>query len=102
MCFKRLWVDDERPIPKNYSEEWTRAHSFHEAIMKLELMDICEVSLDHDIASFYGYTEMNGVHIVQWMIQRKMDGYEVPSIIHVHSANPIGADNMRKLIERYL
>lgn len=102
MNFKRLWVDDERPLPQNYSkDEWTVARSFHEAIVKLELMEFDEVSLDHDLASFYGYTEMTGYHIVQWLVRRKMDGKHVPAVVNVHSANPVGVRNMMSLIERY-
>lgn len=97
--YTKLWVDDIRQPP---SDEWTIARSFHEAIVKLELIDFQEVSLDHDIASFYGNREMTGHDIVNWLVQRKMDGKHVPPIIKVHSANPVGVDNMEALIDRYL
>ena len=97
--FHKLWVDDEREIPDN---SWDRAYSFHEAIFKLDLLQYDEVSLDHDLASFYGYTEMTGYHIVQWLVQRKMDGEHVPSKVAVHSANPVGRDNMQALIDKHL
>ena len=97
--FKKLWVDDERPIP---DDSWDRAYSFHEAVLKLELLQYAEVSLDHDLASFYGNTEMTGYDIVKWLVQRKMDGLYVPFSCKVHSANPIGVVNMQHLIDRYL
>lgn len=101
--FIGLWIDDTREIPPDLLElGWTSARSFHEAIFKLELIEFQSVSIDHDIASFYGYTELTGYHIVKWLVQRKMDGLYVPSDIRVHSANPVGVENMQSTIDRYL
>lgn len=89
---KKLWVDDCRPPP---SPEWDTAYSFHEAIYKLEHNLYDECSLDHDIDSFYGYKEMTGNDIVNWLERHKNDkGGYIPPIINVHSANPIGAAKM--------
>ena len=81
---------------------WDRAYNFHEAIFKLDLIQYEEVSLDHDLASFYGFKELTGYDIVKWLAQRKMDGLYVPSVVKVHSANPVGVANMQSVIERYL
>lgn len=86
--FTGLWVDDERPIPEDLIEKgWTSARSFHEAVVKLELIQFTEVSLDHDIASFYGYKEMTGYDVLMWMVARKLEGGYVPSVVEVHTAN---------------
>jgi len=98
--FLKLWVDDERPPPD--IDFWDVSRNFHEAITKLDLLQYDEISLDHDIASFYGDTEMTGYHIVKWLVQRKLDGKYVPTIIRVHSANIIGSANMVDMIEKYL
>lgn len=100
--FHGLYVDDIRDLPKKFGSGWCSARSFHEAILKLELIDFDEVSLDHDIASFYGNKEMTGYDILLWMVQRKMDGKHVPTTIHVHSANPVGVERMEGVIKRYL
>lgn len=100
-----LWVDDERSVPDNTEErEWMEAKTFHHAIMLLEFCNFDEVALDHDLgpASVYGNTELNGYHIVKWLVQRKMDGLYVPPVIKVHTANPVGRDNMQAMIDRYL
>lgn len=101
--FIGLYVDDERELPECYDQrEWTVSRTFHEAILKLELMEFEIVSLDHDLASFYGNKEMTGMDIVNWLVMRKMDGFYVPPTIIVHSANPVGVKNMEETIKRYL
>lgn len=101
--FSKLYIDDLRPLPDTYDPEvWTLARSFHEAILKLELIEFDEISIDHDLASFYGNTELTGYHIVLWLVQRKQDGLYVPPKIFVHSANPVGVRNMEETIKRYL
>ena len=98
--FRGLWVDDERSVPDDYIN-WTHARSFHEAIVKLELIQFNIVSLDHDLGCFYGNVELTGYHIVQWLVQRKMDGLYVPQAIRVHSANPVGRMNMEAVISKH-
>ena len=60
-----------------------------------------EVSLDHDIASFYGNKEMTGRDILNWLIMRKLDGFSVPSIVRVHTENPVGKPIMLADIAKY-
>ncbi len=103
MSFIGLYVDDERPLPDDLCEKgWTQSKTFHEAIVKLELIEFEELSLDHDLACFYGYTELTGYHICLWLAQRKQDGLYVPPKIYLHTANPVGRDNMQSVIDRYL
>ena len=94
--FVGLWVDDVRPVPDHLLERgWCWARSFHEAITKMELMQFDEISLDHDLASFYGpYKEMTGLDIVNWLIMQQHKGKFVPRVIYVHSANSVGHANM--------
>lgn len=97
--FRKLWVDDERPVP---GEEWTSARSFHEAILKLELLEFDEVSLDHDLACFYNGKELTGYDVLMWLVERKVEGtHHVPVRVYVHSANPVGRDRMQAVIDRY-
>lgn len=101
IMFKGLWVDDVRPLPTELSD-WTTATSFHEAIVKLELLEFEELSLDHDLASFYGHREMTGYDIALWLADRKEQNLYIPPIIKVHSANPVGRKNIEAVIKRYL
>lgn len=89
---KRLFVDDIRDPP--LGEDWTVVRNFHTAIVSLEQTAFDVVSLDHDIASFYGNKEMTGRDILNWLIMRKMEGFRTPKIIKVHSANPVGCATM--------
>ena len=101
--FIGLWIDDVRPIPDELVEAgWCCARSFHEAIVKLELLEFEAVSIDHDLGSFYGNKEMTGMDIVWWLVQRKQDGGHVPTDIRVHSANPVGHQNMVDTINKFL
>lgn len=102
--FNALYIDDLRPVPDDCEKwTWTTARSFHEAIVKLELIDFDMVSFDHDIASFYGYKEMTGYDIVLWIAFRKEEGiHHVPSHYAVHSANPVGVAAIQGVIDRYL
>lgn len=100
---KSLYVDDLRELPSSYSSTgWDVARSFHEAITKLEQYDYQVLSLDHDLASFYGSKEMTGYDIALWLADRKMNGKYVPQQIFVHSANPVGVKNIQAVIDRYL
>lgn len=95
---KKLYIDDMRPCP----EGWDVARNFHEAIVMLESTEYAEVSLDHDIDSFYGLKEMTGRDILNWLIARKVEGHKhVPSIVRVHSANPVGSRTMREDIANH-
>ncbi len=100
--FTGLWVDDERPMTDEMIENgWCKAPTFHEAVLKLELIEFQVVSLDHDIASFYGNKEMTGYDILMWLAQRKMDGLYVPPEIRIHTANPVGRVNMEAILKQY-
>lgn len=86
----KLYVDDVRPCP----EGWDLALNFHQAITMLEATEYAEVSLDHDLGSYYGNKEMTGRDILNWLIMVKIQGGYTPPIVHVHSANPAGRDTM--------
>ena len=96
-----LWVDDIRPIPSDCGEEWCSARSAWEALLKLELIEFDEVSLDHDLASRVGNKELTGNDILVWLISRKLEGLYVPSRVKVHSANPVGVKPMKEMIAKY-
>lgn len=97
MISKKLYVDDLRHCP----DGWDVARNFHQAIVMLEDNDYDEISLDHDIASFYGNREMTGDDILQWLIDRKVNNLgHTPNKIYVHSANPVKKPVMIDSIKR--
>lgn len=102
--FTKLWIDDVRPIPEKYVKEglWCWARNAWEALLKMELLEFEEVSIDHDLQSFVGNKELNGYDIIGWLVQRKHDGKFVPPVVIVHSANPVGVEKMEDMINQYL
>lgn len=101
--FNALFVDDIRDVPEddeNY--KWTCARTAWEALVKMELIEFELISLDHDLASFVGNKELTGADIALWLASRKNDGDYVPPKILIHSANPVGCENMKATIDRYL
>lgn len=94
----KLYVDDVRPRP---DETWDLAPNFHVAILNLEIFDYEEVSLDHDLASFYGHREMTGRDILNWLIARRLEGKHTPHRVKVHSANSAAWPGMQEDIDRY-
>lgn len=89
----KIWVDDVRPAP----EGWEHIHSVNEAIgaIVLEYENIDVISLDHD-AGDYGPPDY--IKILDWV--EEVYGSDFKPAIKLHSANPVGIQNMRRIIER--
>lgn len=119
----KLWIDDVRPAPDGYvwlksvnevKLEILRAEQhqfmFHdEAFLKLKSYDIkgyhamlemCRrreielIDIDHD-AGDYAYQGGDYIKLLDWLEET---GRNYP--IRIHSANPVGIQNMRAIIER--
>lgn len=60
------------------------------------------ISFDHDL----GLLSLNGYELAWWIVERDLDlnSKFIPDnfSFHVHSANPVGADNIRNLLNNYL
>jgi hypothetical protein len=89
-----VWLDDIRPAP----DGWLWAKTVREAKRLLHSSEpTCEVedmSLDNDL----GLNEPEGRHLVLWMCEHNI---WPKGKIAVHSSNPVAAEYMRKMIERY-
>jgi hypothetical protein len=86
----KLWVDDERPMQAGYD---LVARTADEAIRWLETGKVSHVSLDHDLGDT---GEKTGYYITQWIERQSFDGKLGRLTWDVHSANPIGRENMRR------
>ena len=90
----KLWIDDVRPAPDGYV--WCK--SVNEAKNDIELMefvyDLELIDLDHDAGDF---ASCGGdyIRLLDWLEET---GRNYP--IRIHSMNPIGVQNMRRIIER--
>ena len=106
----KLWIDDVRPAPKGYFRVLSvidakqiikmaeRRHAvgdkiFWEGLVKhplpIELIDI-----DHDAGD---YARFGGdyIKLLDWLEET---GRNYP--IRIHSMNPVGRENMRRIIQR--
>ena len=93
----KLWIDDVRPAPRGY--DWQHAYSVKEAIWKIEYWELCHVTIelidiDHD-AGNYAHDGGDYIKLLDWLEET---GRNYP--IRIHSMNPVGAANMRRIIER--
>jgi hypothetical protein len=95
----RLFLDDLRNPPDD-GGSWLVARTNEEAMWFCEGGAPDFVSLDHDLGG-----DDRAIDFVKWLIEQDLDQ---PGFIPIdfgytiHSANPIGAANMRALLDRYL
>ena len=87
---KDVYLDDERDAP----EGWHRCRHVWEVIALIKANEVCRLSLDHDL----GDGEKTGYHLVLWMVENCRWPHEKPL---VHSANPVGAEVMRHMIDKW-
>ena len=98
----KLWIDDARPAPEGYI--WIK--SVNDAIRYIEIygdyidsdnvmIDCIElIDIDHDAGDYAQYGG-DYIKLLDWLEET---GRNYP--IHIHSMNPVGVQNMRRIIER--
>lgn len=94
-----LYIDDLR-IPKT-DKNWTISRTYDESISIMEKHGCPEyISFDHDLGE-----EKSGKDIANWIIEMDLNNKSwIPKNFefNVHSANIIGARNIRELLSNYL
>ncbi len=116
---KYLFLDDER-MPRDvtwmliggfdcWAADWQIVRSLNEAVAWVKANGFPDViSFDHDLgmAHYEGnYSDgTTGLDFAKWLIEYDMDTHTMPEnfTFTVHSMNPIGAENIRLLLEGYL
>ena len=107
----KLWVDDVRPAPEGYV--W--CHSVFRAMKEIrmfenrkeELLDewdfppqeiwdmtIEVIDMDHDAGDYFQYGG-DYIKLLDWL-EETCRNYP----IKIHSMNPVGVENMRRIIQR--
>lgn len=98
----KLWIDDVRPAPEGYY--WIK--SVYQAIRvinkysnwldnNMQGIDLIElIDMDHD-AGVYAHFGGDYIKLLDWLEEQ---GMSYP--IHIHSMNPVGVENMRRIIQR--
>lgn len=95
----KLWIDDVRPAPEGYV--WCK--SVEDAKIEIILAELDAyleggseirlISIDHD-AGDYATDGGDFINVLNWLEET---GRNYP--IHIHTANPVGRQNMRAIIE---
>lgn len=91
----KLWIDDVRPAPYGY--RWVKSVSEAKKLLYSEFyrkyVDL--IDIDHDAGE---YVKDGGdyIKLLDWM---ETVGY-TPKAIHIHSMNPVGVENMRRIIRK--
>lgn len=93
----KIWVDDVRTAPKNCI--WCKSvNAARECIEQIEACypdeDITIIDIDHDAGD---YKDDGGdyIRLLDWLEET---GRNYP--IRIHSMNPVGVQNMRRVIAR--
>ena len=99
----KLWIDDVREAPSGYVHARSVNHA-KQLILKYSNMldwdmnptDMVElIDIDHD-AGAYAIDGGDYIKLLDWMEEI---GY-TPQAIHIHSMNPVGIQNMRRIIQK--
>ena len=88
----KVWLDDERPMPSDFHMHVKTAT---EAIAVLESMPVSVISLDHDLGEGSAGT---GYEVATYIEQSAYNGTIDPIEVRIHSANPVGRQNMAAAI----
>lgn len=89
----KIWLDDIRTAPDGFV--W--CHSVNEAKATIESASeaITLFDCDHDLGD-YAHDGGDGIKLLDWLAET---GRFYP--IRLHTMNPVGRENMQRLLERY-
>lgn len=92
---KDVYLDDVREAPPG----WHRCRYIHEVVALIKANEVRRLSLDHDLGDDpNGNRCKTGLDLVLWMVENCRWPREKPV---VHSMNPVGAEAMRHLIDKW-
>ena len=100
----KLFIDDERFPPFN-SGEWVIVRSSQEAIEYVKQHGTpIFISYDHDLGG-----DDTSIKFINWMIEYYLDNcdscityFKFPVYYTIHSQNPVGAANIKGLIDGFV
>ena len=92
----RLWVDDVRPAPEGYiwCKSVNKAIDLLSDLINFGIDDVEVLDIDHD-AGDYASDGGDYIRLLDWL-EETGRGYP----IRIHSANAVGVENMRRIIQR--
>lgn len=100
MQFMKIWVDNSRPAPEGYV--WCKSvQEAKDTVLMLELYATVNesykvelIDLDYDSGD-YANDGGDYIKLLNWLEET---GRNYP--IRIHSMNPVGVENMRRIIQR--
>lgn len=91
----KIWLDNLRPAPAGFI--W--GHSVNEAkkvIAESETSQTIElIDCDHDLGD-YAADGGDGIKLLDWLL-----GRNTLYPVALHTMNPVGRENMRRMLQRY-
>ena len=94
----KLFLDDERfPV----DDSWVIVRSYDEAVSYVKEHGMPSfISWDHDL----GDKSLTGHDFAKWLVDYDLDNDLITKdfSFYVHSANPVGAANIKNLLDSYL
>lgn len=90
----KIWIDDCRIPPDGYL--WIKTVNDAIAFILAHNNEIELLDLDHDASYDYSRNGGDYIKILDYMEELGID--DIP--IHLHTANPVGRENMRRIIQK--
>lgn len=92
----KIWLDDVREQPQGYT--WCKSVNECKNLIEYcekagELVEV--VDCDHDLGD-YAYDGGDGIKLLDWLLERN-----TLYNIELHTMNPVGRQNMQRMINRY-
>src|SRR5262245_26441660 len=89
----RLWIDDYRAAPEGWL--WAKTSADALALLQEHGDRIEEVSFDHDLGG-----DDTTMPVADWIAKMAWLGRMPPPKWSVHSANPVGRENLKRTLTR--
>jgi len=88
-----LYLDDLRPTPEGFE----RVYNFEEFVAFISQNGMPDfISFDHDLG-----LEKTGFDCAKWLVEYCLDNQVSLPDFAVHSQNPVGKENIEKLLENF-
>lgn len=92
----KIWIDDCRPAPEGYI--WLKSVNAAKRYVSMAspygVADL-DISIDHD-AGDYANDGGDYIKFLDWLEETN----RTPTSIRIHSMNPVGVENMRRIIQK--
>lgn len=89
----KIWLDDLRPAPDGFV--WCRSVNEAKRLILYADEPVTLVDCDHDLG-VYAHDGGDGIKLLDWLAENALF---LP--IRIHTMNPVGRENMERLLKRY-